>query len=479
MTAVLIHTLLTLQWFFLLYFVALNGGYVLLNLTAIFSLVRYMPLQGSSSLPQAYAGMEPPISLLVPAYNEATTICSSVRSLLQLNYPEFEVIVINDGSTDDMLDVLRREFSLAPFPEAYRVRLPTQPVQTIYQSARYTNLRVIDKANGGKADALNAGINCARFPLYCAMDADSVLNRDSLQHLVQPFLDDPRTIACGGTVRIANGCEVEDGFLTRAGLPSNLLALFQTVEYLRAFLFGRLGWSPMNAMLIISGAFGLFRKDSVVAAGGYRTDTVGEDMELVVRLHRFMRNERRDYRITFVPDPICWTESPEDLKTLRKQRMRWQRGLAESLRMNIGLLFHRRGGAVGWLGFPFMALFEWWGPCIEVIGFVFVIVGYSLGIVSHQALIVFLLLALAVGILLSISAILLEEMSFHIYPKASQLLVLMTIAVLENFGYRQINSIWRFIAMLRWLTGGRGDWGTMKRTGNWQRPASSKDVAKK
>jgi cellulose synthase/poly-beta-1,6-N-acetylglucosamine synthase-like glycosyltransferase len=341
--------LIALQWGFLCYFILLNGGYLLLNLLSLISLRRHLDRQSLDRLPRSHTGFDPPISLLVPAYNEEATITPSLKSLLQLDYPEFEIIVINDGSKDGTLAELIREFALLPFPQAYRQSVPCQEVRGIYRSTRHPALRVIDKANGGKADALNAGINAARCPLFCAVDADSILQRDSLQKVVRPFVEDPRTIVSGGTVRIANGCKISGGFLSEVGLPGKLLVRFQVVEYLRAFLFGRLGWTPLNAVLIVSGAFGLFKTGEVIAAGGYRRDTVGEDMELIVRLHRLHRQRGTPYRITYVPDPICWTEAPESLKVLRAQRTRWQRGLAESLTMNRKLLLHPRGGAAGWL----------------------------------------------------------------------------------------------------------------------------------
>ncbi|MDP2238947.1 MAG: glycosyltransferase [Burkholderiales bacterium] len=456
------------QWFFLLYFIGLNSGYILLNLLSYQSLKRYVEEHSLDDLPRSLSGFEPPVSLLVPAYNEEATIASSVRSMLQMNYPDYEVIVINDGSKDGTMEALRREFALVPFPEAYWKRIETKPVRAIYRSTRHPSLRVIDKDNGGKADALNAGINASRYPLFCGVDADSILERDSLKRVVEPFLENPHTIASGGTVRIANGCVVDNGFLVSVGLPANFLALLQIVEYLRAFLFGRLGWSPLNAVLIISGAFGLFRKDSVVAVGGYRHDTVGEDMELVMRLHRWHRMRRIPYRIVFVPDPICWTEAPESLRVLKNQRVRWQRGLCESLTLNLGLLFHPRGGAPGWLAFPFMALFEWLGPLIEVVGYVFMISAFAMGIVSAEAFFIFMLVALGFGLILSVSALLLEELSFHIYPKPRQLAVLLAVVIIENFGYRQLNSLWRLWGLLLWMTRSKGKWGEMTRTAKWQ-----------
>lgn len=455
-------------WFVFCYFILLNGGYLALNLLSILSLRRSEHRRILNELPQVYSALEIPISILVPAYNEEETIAASVRSLLQLSYSEFEIIVINDGSRDGTLAALQREFALQPFPEALRVQIPTQPVTAVYQSARYPNLRVIDKQNGGKADALNAGVNASRYPLFCGVDADSILQRDSLQRVVRPFLDDNSMVATGGTIRIANGCEVSGGYLTKVGLPSNPWAMFQVVEYLRAFLFGRLGWSAMSGMLIISGAFGLFRKDVVVMVGGYRPKTIGEDMELVVRMHRVLREKRIAYNIEFVADPVCWTEAPEDRKTLRTQRIRWQRGLSESLAANWGLMFSRNGGAPGWVAFPFMILFEWLGPVVELGGYLFMAFAFWFGLVSWNAFALFLFVAIGLGILLSASGLLLEEMSFHIYPKGSQLARLGVVVVLENFGYRQLNSWWRLMGLYKWLAQTESTWGTMTRKGSWQ-----------
>lgn len=455
-------------WFIFGYFVLLNGSYLALNFLSLVRLQRDNRAKLLDDLPQIYSGLEPAISVLMPAFNEQASIAGAVRSMLQLSYSEFEVIVINDGSSDATLEMLVQEFSLVPFPESYRPRLQTAPIRAVYRSPRFRNLRVVDKENGGKADALNAGINAARYPLFCGVDADSVLERDSLQRVVKPFLRDPRMVASGGTVRILNGCEVQDGVLTRVALPRNFLALCQVVEYLRAFLFGRLGWSQLNAMLIISGAFGLFRTNTVVEVGGYRTRTIGEDMELVVRMHRILRQRGQPYRMEFVPEPVCWTEAPEDLATLRNQRIRWQHGLCESLTSNWGLMFSPRGGAPGWLAFPFMVLFEWLGPLIEVAGCVLLLFAALQGLVSWAAFGAFMFLALGLGVLLSASGLLLEEMSFHLYPKLRQVVLLGLVAVLENFGYRQLNTIWRFIGLVRWAARHKARWGTMKRKAHWR-----------
>jgi cellulose synthase/poly-beta-1,6-N-acetylglucosamine synthase-like glycosyltransferase len=457
------------QWFFLAYFVAINLAYMALNLFAMWEMPKHLEAQLPDELPQAQSNFEPPVTLLVPAYNEEATIAASVRSMLQLDYPELEIVVVNDGSRDATMEVLKAEFELVPYPEAYWRRIEVRPIRGIYRSTRFPNLRVIDKENGGKADALNAAINAARFPLVCGVDADSILERTSLRRVVAPFLREPHVIASGGTVRIANGCEVRAGFLESIGLPNRLLPLMQIVEYLRAFLFGRLGWAPMNAVLIISGAFGVFRRQAVVDAGGYRHDTVGEDMELVVRLHRINRLSGTPYRIAFLPHPVCWTEAPESLKVMKSQRTRWQRGLSESLTMNWKLLFHRRGGAAGWVAFPFMVVFEWLGPLVEVAGYAFMILGFAVGVVSDAAFWAFMLLAIGLGTVLSANALLMEEIAFHVYKKPTDLALLAVAAVMENFGYRQLVSLWRLQGLLQWMRRTQGRWGDMKRTASWKK----------
>ncbi len=457
-----------LQWFFLIYMLCISMSYFLLNIISLVSIARHMVARRLDTFLNSFSDFEPPVSILVPAYNEAATIESTVLSLLQLAYSEFEVIIINDGSKDQTLQLLIDRFQLLPIPAAYQIRLPVEPVRGFYKSTLYPNLRVIDKDNGGKADALNAGINATRYPLFCSVDADSILQRDSLKRVVQPFLEDPQTVAAGGTIRIVNGSEVRDGFLLRAGLPKSLLVRMQIIEYLRAFLFGRLGWSPLNAMLIISGAFGVFRKEVVVQVGGYHTDTVGEDMELVVRLHRSLRSQGKKYRISFVPDPICWTEAPADLKSLNKQRTRWQVGLAESLSQNLSLLFNPRGGLVGWIAFPYMLIFELFGPVVEVAGYIFVVLGFVFGIVSIQVMAVFFLLAVGLGMLVSVTALLLEQISFHIYSRPRHMIALFLAALAENLGYRQLISLWRLIGLLKWMGGGQPHWGEITRQATWQ-----------
>lgn len=445
--------LLAAQWFILLYFLGLNAVYLMLIFRAVGGVSRYMQSRDVAGLPHLLAGFAPPVTIVVPAHNEEANILRTLQSLRQ-HYPQYEIVVVNDGSTDRTLEVLTQAYSLQTFPAAYRARLTTRPVHAIYQSTIDACLRVVDKEHGGRGDAVNAGVNIAHYPWICRVDADSILQRDSLMLIVEPLLENPTVVACGGTIRVANGCRSADGVFVEADLPGRPLVLFQVIEYLRAFLYGRLGWSPMNAHLIISGAFGIYHKETFVAAGGYRRDTVGEDMELIVRLHRTLSAQRKRYHITFVPEPICWSTVPETVRQLRRQRIRWQVGLAESLAMNRGLMFHKQGSFAGWFAFPFTVFFEWFGPMIETCGYVFVIIGFALGIVSPSVFVTFVLLAVGFGVLLSTCALLLEELSFHLYKRPRHILMLFAFAVLENFGYRQLNTLWRMAAVFQHLRRG-------------------------
>lgn len=454
---------------FLFYVTLCSGSYLILNMIAFDTLRYYLRKKRTEDDDPLYTGLEPPISIIVPAYNEGTTIISSLHSILQLNYPSLEVIVVNDGSKDHTLDVLIAEFDFEAFPEAVRLSVDCQPIKQVYLSRKINNLRLIDKANGGKADAINAGINISRSPLFCCIDADSVLEPGSLIRVVQPFLDNPSTIASGGTVRIANGCLVKRGNIVRKGVPTNILAIFQLVEYLRAFLFGRIGWSRIQGLMIISGAFGLFRKDAVVRAGGYLTNTIGEDMELILRMYRTQIKANLSRRVEFIPDPVCWTEAPEDIKVFASQRKRWHRGLSESLSGNTELLFARNSGAVGWLAFPFFVLVEWLSPFVEIAGYVFT--GYlaATGKISLVDAALIFLFAVLLSVFLSTVSLLLDEITFPGTTSIRGILVLILFSFLECFGYRQLNMIYKIQGAFAWIANTESKWGVMTRKGSWQK----------
>ncbi len=460
----------------LVYFVGLNGFAMWTSIHALRTLRRYSLRARSLDLSEVLSlGGAPPITLLAPAYNEEATCVQATRSLLNLQYPDYEVVVINDGSRDRTLERLVEAFDLVPAARAPTAAVPTAAVRATLRSRIHPNLWVVDKANGGKADALNAGLNHSRTPLVCAMDADSLLEREALARIVRPFLEDDRTVAVGGVIRIVNGCTVESGAVTRVGMPANWLARIQVLEYLRAFLAGRVGWAAIDATFIVSGAFGLFRRGAVAEAGGWDRTTVGEDMELIVRLHRVCRERRLPYRITFVPDPVAWTECPETLRVLGRQRERWQRGLTETLMRHRRMLLNPRYGHIGMVVFPYFFFLEMLGPAVEALGYLSFGVTLALGRADSAYVVAFLSLAIVFGLALSLAAIALEELSFRRYPRTVDLVSLVAIAVVEAFGYRQLSAWWRLQGLVAAFRGKQG-WGQMTRKGFQSTKSDSKSV---
>jgi len=449
----------------LLFFLVLNSFYALLlvlSIPEIWEQTRLAEDEDFQRLMQSDA--LPPITILVPAHNESATIEASVTAILTLEYRNFEIIVVNDGSKDDTLERLRHAFDLYEVPRTYPETIPTKPLRALYRSRTRTRLLVIDKENGGKADSLNAAINASRFPLVIAVDADTLIEPDALLRLTRPFLLGRQVAAVGGTVRVANGCTVKDGRVTDARVPGRFLPGVQVVEYLRAFLFGRLGWNRLGGSLVISGAFGLFRKEYLHAIGGYRATSVVEDLDLVVRLHRYLRQHKRRYEIPFIPDPVAWTEVPESGRILSRQRERWHRGLIAAMWQYKGMLFNPRYGRVGLIAMPFFTFGEMLAPLVEVVGYVITVGGLLLGAVNVNFALLFVLVAWGYGMLLSLWAVVLEEVSFQRYRRLGDLGRLLLFATLENFGYRQRTVWWRLKAF--WLVFRQKQvWGEMTRKG--------------
>jgi cellulose synthase/poly-beta-1,6-N-acetylglucosamine synthase-like glycosyltransferase len=410
--------------------------------------------------------LAPPITILVPAHDEEKSICTAVRNLLDLDYPELEVIVINDGSGDNTLQIMQQEFRLRPVRAVYIPQVVSAPLRALYRSDVDPRLVVLDKEPAGsKADALNAGLNAATSPYVCIVDADSVLERDALLRIMVPVLADPkRVVSVGGIVRVLNGSEIEGGRIRRVRLPRKSIEVIQVVEYLRAFLIGREAWARGNMLMIISGAFGLFRTDLVRAVGGYRSCTIGEDFDLVARLHRHLLDKGADYSIEFVPDPVCWTEVPSDLRSLGRQRARWHNGLLDVLWPNKDMLFRPRYGLVGCLALPYLWLFELLAPVIELGGIATMVLAACLGVLSSAFFLQFILFGYAFATLISIGSVLQEELTYKRYNDWQDVARLVSYCFLEHFPYRQMHMIWRLQGLWQYL---RGDmvWRPLKRQG--------------
>ncbi len=464
------HTLLTLlAWYnaaVLAYFAVAVLIYFILLATSAHEVIRQGRAARHADLDELLVSpLTPAIAIIAPAYNEGAGIAQSVRSLLALRYPNHEVIVVNDGSCDDTLDILKREFALRPIDALYHASVPCRPVRGVYISPLEPALTVVDKENGGKADALNCGLNVARASLFCSIDADSLLEPDALLRVVRPFVDDPEGVAAvGGIVRIANDVSVERGSLTTIRLPSRALPMFQVIEYMRAFLAGRAGWSALNSLLIISGAFGLFRRDLVLDVGGYTVGCHGEDAELVTRMHRRLRELRRPYKMVFLSDPVCWTEAPETMRVLRRQRRRWHRGLGETLRLHRDMFLRPRYGSVGSLAYPYFFFIELLSPIVEATGYVTLPLACLLGALDPRMALALLGVALVYGLVLSIGALALEEYRHHRYPSWRDLVRLCAFTLAESFGYRQLTVLWRLEGLLDLLRH-NDNWGVMERRG--------------
>jgi cellulose synthase/poly-beta-1,6-N-acetylglucosamine synthase-like glycosyltransferase len=450
----------------IVYAFASNFNYFVLMAIGFFVLRTQRTTEGSVERdPLFKSKLMPAISIMAPAHNEEVSIAQSTRSMLQLEYPEHEVIVVNDGSSDRTLQILFEEFHLYKSSRQPLHNFVTAPVNAVYES-QDLKLLVIDKQNGGKSDSLNAAVNYANTPLLAAVDSDSLLESNSLLLVAKPFLEDERTIATGGIIRVVNGCKVEHGAVTKVATPDSMIVRFQIVEYLRAFLGGRVAMSYMNSLLLISGAFGLFRRDSLIEAGGFAVGSLAEDLEMVIRLHRMSREKKRDYRIVFVPTPVCWTEVPSTRKNLKVQRKRWQRGGLETMWKHRGMLFNPKFGIIGCFGMPYLLFLEILGPCIEVTGYFITVVGLLIGFISLTSAALFFIGSVLFGTMISISAVLLEEFTTRRYAHPLDLASLAGSALVENFGFRQLNAIWRFQGMFEILRKKKKrTWGAMTRKG--------------
>jgi cellulose synthase/poly-beta-1,6-N-acetylglucosamine synthase-like glycosyltransferase len=457
------------NWFVLSYFLLLNSVQLGLFTIAAADITSSFRWSASNGFDELFANpLTPGISVIVPAYNEAAGIAQSVRAMLTIHYPLHEVVVVEDGSTDDTFAILERTFALVEVKRVFPNHIPTiGAVRSVWAAGTGEPLVVIRKDNAGlRSDALNVGLNYAQHELVCMVDADSILEADALLRVAKPFVDDPlRVVGSGGVIRAVNGATIDRGRIVDVKAPKSWLVRIQIVEYLRSFLLGRTGWSRISGLLIISGAFGLFRKDLVYEVGGLDAHTMAEDADLVTTLHRHLRREKRDYRMVFVAEPVCWTEVPSSLKLLERQRRRWSHGLGQLMWKFRAMIGNPRYRVIGLLTLPFYLLFEALGPVVEIAGLVSVIVGASLGLLNFPFILLIALASLGYGLFLSIAAITVEEMTFHRYERWKDLGGLLVASLVENLGYRQLHAWWRLRGLAAVLRGRPATWGEMPRVG--------------
>ncbi|SER44118.1 Glycosyltransferase, catalytic subunit of cellulose synthase and poly-beta-1,6-N-acetylglucosamine synthase [Gracilibacillus ureilyticus] len=406
-----------------------------------------------------------PVSVIVPAYNEELGIIESIHSLLSLKYPQYEIIVVNDGSTDRTMEKLLNYFQMEKTEKVFKKQIDTKPVEGIYQSKIHPDLLLIDKVNGGKADALNIGINASRYPYICSLDADSILENSALIRVMKPLLtSNGKVIAAGGSVKVANGNDIQLGSLMSVSLSDKILVVMQVIEYFRAFLMGRLALSKMNLSLIISGAFSVFEKKHVISVGGYDTTAIGEDIELVIKLQKYVKDSGGKQEIQFVPTPVCWTEAPESLHSIRKQRRRWHQGLLESLWKYRQMTFNPRYGIIGIVSLPYFWIVECLGPIIEVIGYIFVLGSFFTGSIYVEFSLLLSLLFILYGSIFSFTSVIFEAWNTRTYPSIRDLFRLILLSFTEVFWYRPLTLIWRIEGIFHFLTQ-KHDWGHLERKG--------------
>ncbi|XGC81819.1 glycosyltransferase family 2 protein [Bdellovibrio bacteriovorus] len=445
------------------YFIAVNSFYMLLLVLALLSVKKRKNLKPFTGQ-MDHLSFSPAITILAPAFNEERSIEESTKALLHLQYTRYEVMVLNDGSKDGTLEILKEKFSL------YQENLPRWSqlgkgvVRGTYKSKIFPNLTVIDKFNSGKADSLNVGIDYASKELICCVDSDSLLEQDALIAVTAPFLEDPTTIASGGTIRVINSNKLENSSVTERRFPSEFLPAIQLLEYIRAFFCGRVGWNSLNATIIISGAFGAFKKDAVVTVGGYQTDTLGEDMDLVVRLHAYHRLKKIPYQIVFLPEPVCWTEVPSDWGTLKKQRRRWSIGLAQVLWKYKGLLMNPRYGTVGLIAFPYFLFVDLLSPFIEFFAIFLIVAGVFFGYFGQYAEVLLFFISIFYGSIVTYAAAMIDDSFDENRRHFPSLRRIFLFSILENFGYRQIHALWRIEGVLKAFKKDHR-WGSMKRKG--------------
>ncbi|NVK28164.1 MAG: glycosyltransferase family 2 protein [Flavobacteriia bacterium] len=424
------------------------------------------------------SSVAPPVSVLAPAYNEEATIVENIRSLLSLKYPRYQVVVVNDGSKDSTLQQCIDNYDLEPIPFQPTGNLDSKRIRQVYRSKNpaFKKLLVVDKENGGKADALNAGLNVAQSPYVMNIDVDCILERDCLQKLMKPFLEETETrvIATGGVIRIANNCKVEGGSIKEVRLPKTLIGRFQTLEYLRAFLLGRMAWGYLDGLLLISGALGVFDRELVMKSGGYYAATVGEDMELVVRMRRYAREHGIKYKVEFIPDPLCWTEVPESWKVLHRQRNRWTRGTIETVLLHKKLFLNPKYGKIGLLSFPYWVFFEWFAPVIEFIGIIFLVIYLALGMVNIEFFTLLLAMVYLFSITISMYTLFMEDLTFFRYKRNRDFRKLILMAFIEPFVFHPF-VVWSAVrGNWDFFFAGKKQWGAMKRVG-FQQPATPAD----
>jgi cellulose synthase/poly-beta-1,6-N-acetylglucosamine synthase-like glycosyltransferase len=411
----------------------------------------------------------PGVSVIAPAFNEGATVVYNVKSLLSLTYPKFEIILVNDGSTDDTLQKIIDEFELIKVDFYYQDKIPTNPVRGHYKSTNplYSKLLVIDKENRkSKADAVNVGINSSKYPLFLCTDVDCILKNDTIIKLAKPFIESKkRVIATGAGIRISNSCEVKDGFLVKIHFPKGWYPRFQELEYVRAFLFGRMAWSQINGLLLVSGGLGMFDKEIAIAAGGYWHKSLGEDMELITRMRKYMYDNKLPFSIQYIPESLCWTEVPATKEVLIRQRVRWSRGLIQTLNLHKNIFFNPKYERMGFLIFPYFFAFEFLIPILELIGVLVLIISFFTLDLDYVYFLYLTLTIYLFYLIITFISILLDDIIYKNYANTKEIIMLVLMAIIEPFFYHPVNVYASLKGYYHFFGQKEQSWGNMQRQG--------------
>jgi cellulose synthase/poly-beta-1,6-N-acetylglucosamine synthase-like glycosyltransferase len=409
------------------------------------------------------------VSIVAPAFNEATTIVYNVKSLLFQEYPKFEVVIVNDGSTDATLEILIREFNLVKVDFFYQDKIPTQPVKGHYKSTNpiYSKLLVVDKENGkSKADGSNAGINSAKYSLFICTDVDCILRKDTISMLAKPFIENTeKVIATGAAIRISNSCEFKDGMLFKSHFPDNFFARFQELEYIRSFLFGRMAWSKINGLLLVSGGLGMFDKETVIEAGGYWHKSLGEDMELITRMRKLMHKKKEKFLIIYIPESLCWTEVPSSMTIFLRQRVRWARGLVQTLYLHKDVFLNPKYGKTGLLIFPYYLLYEFAVPILEILGLIVLIIDLLFFNMNFEFLLIGSAFVYLFYISITLISVFLDQLIYKHYTGIKEVLILIVMIFIEPFVFHPLNVYASLKGYWHFLRQKEQKWGVMVRKG--------------
>lgn len=430
---------------FFLYYIIIYGSILFVS-AMIGAFVFYFQERRKKYKNQIERKFYLPVSIIVPAYNEEVTIISTINSLLKLDYKLYEIIIVDDGSSDNTLNKIIEYYNLKKVKKVVRNKMKTKKVKAYYEGNAKVKLIVVAKENGGKADALNAGINISSFPYFLTIDADSVLQKDSLTEIVKPIIENNNTIAVGGVIKLSNNLNFKNGEVIEDKLPHGYLEMIQTLEYDRTFLAGRTVFDLFNGNLIISGAFGLFNKQRVIEIGGYKLNTVGEDMELVIRLHDYAISNKINYSVKYATNAICYTQAPSTLHDLKKQRQRWHTGLFQSLMIHKNMFLNPKYKALGLLSFPYYWVYELLAPLTETIGLIFIVISYFLELINFRFMIIYFATYVMFCTIFTVTTFFNRTYIKNHQISLYDFIKVLFYSFIENFGFRQLLNLYRLEA---------------------------------